>query len=178
MLPDSYLTRVQKLSVGPFAATAALTPSLKPAEIILNRHGQLQQSAQQFFRAFELNAEFPSPQVYARQLRWRFRRGGMGRPAYKNRMGARRRFGFFQALRQTTPAHALLPEFTASFQRLKVPEQGIAINQEGLAGLVTAKPVQEFNGAPTPHLEDLLNGGAIQDRCRERGHRRPNGGKL
>jgi len=56
----------------------------------------------------------------------------------------------------------------ARFEGLELTEQGSAVYQKGLTGLVTAEVVKQFDRPASAYPENLLDRGTVQDRSRAR----------
>lgn len=116
--------------------------------------------AKQILGPVEGNAEFARAEKYARrqQIVVRARRGDRHGP------GAKRCLGPVELLGQPPPPALLLPEFAAVLDRLELPEQGSAVDQKGLAGLIAAETVEQLNRAATPDAEDFLDRSTVKNR--------------
>ena len=169
--------RLPRLSLGCSRPTSlTLADLLKAPKIVLDCHCQLEQLPQQVLGALKLNAKLTWPELNARQ----FVEVTVKRfvaALNQHGFGPQRAFGQFEALRQPPPARPLLPELAARFEGSELPEQGSAVNQECLAGLIAAKLVQQLNRAAPPDPEDLLEGGPVQDGGGQRRNSRTDGGK-
>ncbi len=118
----------------------------------------------------EGDAQFAGPKVDS---------AGQPRLRRRNRHSPGAESGFcpLKIFGQAVPPRTLLPELAARLQSLQLPEQGSAVDQEGLAGLVAAEAVKQLDGAAAPDAEDLLDDSPVQDRGLERGNGRADGGK-
>ncbi len=148
------------------------THFIEPLIVVLDCHGQLQQLPQQVLGVAEGDPQFTRMKLgTVRQADDCLGCGNRHSP------GAESGFCPLKIFGQPVPPRTLLPELAARLQSLHLPEQGSAVDQEGLAGLVAAEAVKQLDGAAPPDAEDLLNDSPVQDRGLERGNGRADGGK-
>lgn len=116
--------------------------------------------AKQIPGPLEGNAEFARAQIYPRrqQIGVRARRGDRHGP------GAKRCLGPVEILGQPSPPALLLPEFAAVLDHLELPEQGSAVDQKGLAGLIAPESMEQLNRPATPDAEDFLDRSTVKNR--------------
>lgn len=115
--------------------------------------------AEQVFGALEVDPELARLQVDARRENSRCRR----RAGSRNRHGAgsQRGLGPVEVFGEAPPPGLLLPEAASRFQVCELAEQGSAVHEKCLAGLVAAEAVEQFDGAAAPDPEDLFEGCAV-----------------
>jgi hypothetical protein len=70
----------------------------------------------------------------------------------------------FQRFHEALPAALLEGKLRTGLERLQLPQQGKAIDEEGAAGLIAAEIVHELDGAPAPHAEQPFEQGAVDHR--------------
>jgi hypothetical protein len=162
---------MQALRIGPAVWCQKLAHLLEPRIVVLDCHGQLEQLPEQILGAVEGDAQLAGPKVDCAGQPSRLRR--------RNRHGAspERCLGVLEVLGEALAPGSFLPEVAALLDRFELAEQGSAVDEKRLAGLVAAKPVHEFDGAAAPHAEDLLERGAVEDRSGQRGNSGADGGK-